>query len=87
MIKLVWHWKIRRKVSWIRVFALGVLPEYRNLGIDALFYYKSARAALNKGMKMGEMSWILDNNDLMNSPIIAMGGEVYKTYRYYEKDL
>ena len=87
MIKLVWHWKIRRKVSWIRVFALGVIPEYRNLGIDALFYYKSARAALNKGMKMGEMSWILDNNDLMNSPIIAMGGEVYKTYRYYEKDL
>ncbi len=87
MIKLVWHWKIRRKVSWIRVFALGVIPEYRNLGIDALFYYKSARAALNKGLKMGEMSWILDNNDLMKGPIIAMGGEVYKTYRYYEKDL
>jgi len=87
MVKLVWHWKIRRKVSWIRVFALGVIPEYRNLGIDALFYYKSARAALNKGMKMGEMSWILDNNDLMISPIVAMGGEVYKTYRYYEKDL
>lgn len=87
MAKLVWQWKIRRKVSWIRVFALGVIPEYRNLGIDALFYYKSARAALNKGMKMGEMSWILDNNDLMNKPIIAMGGEVYKTYRYYEKAL
>jgi len=27
---------------------------------------------------MGEMSWILDNNDLMNKPIIAMGGEVIK---------
>ena len=87
MVKLVWQWKIRRKVSWIRVFALGVIPEYRNLGIDALFYFKTAQAALKKGMKMGEMSWILDNNDLMNKPIIAMGGEVYKTYRYYEKDL
>ncbi|MCD4801983.1 MAG: GNAT family N-acetyltransferase [Anaerolineales bacterium] len=87
MGKLVWQWKIRRKVSWIRVFALGVIPEYRNLGIDALFYFKTAQAALKKGIKMAEMSWILDNNDLMNKPIIAMGGEVYKTYRYYEKDL
>ncbi|MCK4489813.1 MAG: GNAT family N-acetyltransferase [Anaerolineales bacterium] len=87
MAKLVWQWKIRRKVSWMRVFALGVIPEYRNLGIDALFYFKTAQAALKKGIKMAEMSWILDNNDLMNKPIIAMGGEVYKTYRYYEKDL
>ncbi len=87
MIKLVWHWKIRKKVSWVRVLVLGVIPEYRKLGIDALFYYKSARAALGKGMKMGEMSWILDNNDKMNRPIIAMGGEVYKTYRFYEKPL
>ncbi|MGB2955299.1 MAG: GNAT family N-acetyltransferase [Anaerolineales bacterium] len=87
MAKLVWQWKIRRKVNWIRVFALGVIPEYRNLGIDALFYFKTAQAALKKGIKMAEMSWILDNNDLMNKPIIAMGGEVYKTYRYYEKDL
>jgi len=87
MVKLIWQWKIRRKVSWIRVWALGVIPEYRKLGIDALFYFKTAQAALKKGIKMAEMSWILDNNDLMNKPIIAMGGEVYKTYRYYEKDL
>jgi hypothetical protein len=38
-------------------------------------------------MKMGEMSWILDNNDKMNRPIIAMGGKVYKTYRFYQKPL
>jgi len=87
MAKLVWQWKIRRKVSWIRVYALGVIPEYRKLGIDALFYFKTAQAALKKGIKMAEMGWILDNNDLMNKPIIAMGGEVYKTHRYYEKDL
>ncbi len=87
MIKLVWHWKVKKQVSWVRVLVLGVIPEYRNLGIDALFYYKSARVALEKGMKMGEMSWILDNNEKMYRPIIAMGGEVYKTYRFYEKPL
>jgi len=87
MVKLVWNWKILKKVSWVRVLVLGVIPEYRTLGIDALFYYKSAQAALKKGMKMAEMSWILDNNDKMNRPIIAMGAEVYKTYRFYEKAL
>lgn len=87
MVKLVWNWKVLKKVSWVRVLVLGIIPEYRTLGIDALFYYKSAQAALKKGMKMGEMSWILDNNDKMNRPIIAMGGEVYKTYRFYEKAL
>jgi hypothetical protein len=44
-------------------------------------------AALKKGIKMGEMSWILDNNEPMNRPIIAMGGEVYKTYRFYGKSI
>ncbi len=87
MVKLVWNWKVLKKVTWVRVLVLGVIPEYRKLGIDALFYYKSAQAALKKGMKMAEMSWILDNNDKMNRPIIAMGGEVCKTYRFYEKAL
>jgi GNAT superfamily N-acetyltransferase len=87
LLKLLWHWKIRKKISWIRIYALGVFPEYRALGIDALFYYKTALAAAKKGVRMGEMSWVLDNNDLMNKPIIAMGGKVYKTYRFYEKPL
>ena len=87
MVKLVWNWKVLKKVTWVRVLVLGVIPEYRKLGIDALFYYKTALAAEKKGMKMGEMSWILDNNDRMNRPIIAMGGEVYKNYRFYEKAL
>lgn len=87
MLKLVWNWKVLRKVNWVRVLVLGVIPEYRKLGIDALFYYKTALAAQKKGMRMGEMSWILDNNDRMNRPIIAMGGKVYKTYRFYQKAL
>ena len=87
MLKLVWNWKVLKKVTWVRVLVLGVIPEYRKLGIDALLYYKTAQEALRKGMKMCEMSWILDNNDRMNRPIIAMGGKVYKTYRFYEKAL
>lgn len=87
MAKFLWHWKVRRQINWVRVFALGVLPEYRARGIDALFYYETGLEALKKGIKFAEMSWILENNDMMNRGIRLMGGEVYKTYRFYEKAL
>lgn len=87
MAKLIWHWKVLGRINWVRVFALGVIDKYRNLGIDAIFYYKTAQAAIQKGIKFGEMSWILEDNKEMNRPIRAMGGEIYKTYRFYEKDL
>lgn len=85
MAKLAWHWKVRGKVDWLRVFALGVLPEFRGSGVDALMYIETARAALRRGYKWAEMSWILENNEMMNRSIQMMGGEIYKTYRMYEK--
>jgi hypothetical protein len=87
MAKLIWNWKVKNQVTWLRVLILGVLPEYRMRGIDALFYYETAKAAIKKGIKHAEMSWILENNDAISRPIKVMGGKVYKTYRFYEKRL
>jgi GNAT superfamily N-acetyltransferase len=87
MLQLAWHWKVRRKVDWIRVFALGVLPEYRAQGVDALMYLETAKRAIAKGYGVAEMSWILENNDMMNRGIRMMGGKVYKTYRIFQKPL
>lgn len=87
MAKMLWHWKLRNTVTWARVFALGVEPEHRAKGVDALFYYDTAVVALKKGIKFAEMSWILENNDMMNRSIELMGGRVYKTYRVYDKNL
>lgn len=87
MLKLLWYWKVRRRVRWLRVFALGVLPEYRGRGVDALMYLETARKAVQKGYEWAEMSWILENNVMMNRSIEMLGGEVYKTYRMYEKSL
>ncbi|HSB89176.1 MAG TPA: hypothetical protein VLD63_04015 [Anaerolineales bacterium] len=86
-LKLLWNWKVRRKMSWIRVFALGVLPEFRGQGVDALMYQATVDAGLRKGYENVEMSWILENNDMMNRAIRLFGGEIYKTYRVYEKTL
>ena len=80
--KFLWH---QREVSNFRLWALGVVPEYRALGIDALLIVEAARSAFAKGYQRCEMSWILESNDMMNRIIERLGGEVYKTYRIYEK--
>jgi GNAT superfamily N-acetyltransferase len=85
MLKMLWHWKVRRRHDWLRVFALGVLPEFRGKGVDGLMYLETAKAAVPKGYKYAEMSWILENNEMMNRAIRSLGGTIYKTYRLYEK--
>jgi hypothetical protein len=50
-------------------------------------YLETAKSALRRGYQRAEMSWILENNMMMNRGIRFMGGEVYKTYRMYEKRL
>lgn len=77
----------KRKIDTLRVFAMGVVEGYRSRGIDALFYYETAKAAVSKGYRMGEMSWILENNEMMNRLIRFIGGTVYKTYRIYDLPL
>lgn len=77
----------KRKTNRLRVFALGVLEEYRAKGVDALMYYETAKAAAPRGYVWAEASWILENNEAMNRPIELFGSEVYKKFRVYEKTL
>jgi GNAT superfamily N-acetyltransferase len=87
MGKLLWQWKVRGGLKWLRVIALGVQSEFRGQGVDAMLYLQTARNAFPKGYQFAEMSWILESNDMMNRAIRLLGGEVYKTYRVYEKKL
>ncbi len=87
LLKLIWHWKIRRDLDSVRVWALGVLEEYRATGVDALLYYELLTRGLPRGYVDIEMSWILDNNDMMNRAIKMLGAEIYKVYRVYQKAL
>ena len=79
--------RYQNKIEWARVWALGVLPTHRHLGVDAVMIYETALAAMRKGMKHLECSWILANNLDMRRPIENLGGVIYKTYRVYEKEL
>lgn len=84
IIKFLWY---SRKIRDIRVLTLGVKEEYRRKGIEAMLYLASFKAAMKKGYERAEMSWILEDNVLMQKGCELMGGKLYKKYRIYEKRL
>lgn len=77
----------KRKVRSARTILMGVLPEYRKLGIDVGMVSQTMRAAFAKGITHGECSWILADNRPMNRILEGYGADCYKTYRVYEKKL
>lgn len=81
LIKLWW---CSRKIDCVRILVMGVVPKYQRRGIDALFYIKTFDAGAARGVKWGEMSWILEDNEMMKRALETMGAKVYKTYRIYE---
>ena len=83
-LKALWY---RRKIDKVRVFALGVKPEYQHTGVAARFYEMHFDAAARTPQKGGEMGWILESNEPMNRAMAGMGGEVVRRFRIYEKPL
>ena len=68
-----------------RVMALGVKREYRSTGLSALLMHEVIRRANAYGATEAEASWILEDNALMNRPLVAMGAKEYRRWRIYEK--
>ncbi len=77
--------RARSKINRVRVFALGVKPEYQHTGVAARFYQMHFDAAERTPQKGGEMGWILETNKAMNRAMEGMGGEVVSRYRVFEK--
>jgi GNAT superfamily N-acetyltransferase len=76
-----------KKIDYYRVITLGVIEEYRKMGIEACFYAKIIQKGISLNAKGAEASWILENNEMMNKALQNINGKVYKTYRIYEKAL
>ncbi len=74
-----------KKINYVRVLALGVIEGYRKKGIEACFYASIIEKAMQKNIKGGEASWILEHNELMNNGLHKLNAAVYKRYRIYEK--
>lgn len=83
-----WHFLRRGKtMDRVRVGFLGVKPEFQHTGVAARMYQIHFDAAESCPQTWGEMGWILETNTPMNRGMEAMGGEIVKRYRVYERDL
>ncbi|MDZ4722504.1 MAG: GNAT family N-acetyltransferase [candidate division Zixibacteria bacterium] len=87
LLKLLWHTKIRNKVDTVRVITLGVSPEHQKKGLDSILYVATADAVHNNGYKWGELSWVLESNDLICRGLEAFGSVIYKRYRILQMPL
>jgi GNAT superfamily N-acetyltransferase len=81
LAKLMWH---SRKIDKVRLIALGVKAGWRRRGLDALLIVEAVRRANALGYAGGEVSWTLEDNDLINRAIEASGCTKTKVYRVYE---
>jgi GNAT superfamily N-acetyltransferase len=82
--KALWY---RRKIDRVRVFALGVKPEYQHTGVAAAFYERHFDSAERTPQSWAETGWILETNKPMNRAMEGMGGKIVRRYRLYDKAL
>ena len=80
IFKFIWY---RRKITNSRVLILGVLPEYRNQGLDILLYMQIQKNLATLGIHHGEACYVMENNVKMNSIMTKLGGKCMKRYRIY----
>ena len=76
-----------RRIKTVRVLTLGIKIPYRLSGIQSIMMADSLRFLLSKGYTGAEVSWLLEDNDLVIGSVRLWGGKLYKTYRIYEKAL
>ena len=81
LLKFIWY---RRRIRDARLLLLGIKPEYRSKGIDALLFQIAARALIKHGFIMAEISWVLEDNWTVLRMTKRLGGTPYKRYRIYE---
>jgi GNAT superfamily N-acetyltransferase len=76
-----------RRIRGVRILLMGIRPDQRNLGLDALMFHWIWTRAHALGYAWGEAGWVLEDNAAMNNGLMRLGFERYKTLRLYERAL
>ena len=77
----------RGRIKQYRVWGMGIIPEFQRRAIDTLFYRRLQDVLQKKNVERLEANYVLEDNMVMNNPIVKMGFEVTKVFRVYEMPL
>ncbi len=72
-----------KKTKHARLYTLGILPEYRKRGLEALMFSETLIRGQKVGYAGGEIGMTLEDNTLINRAIESMDGRLDRTYRIY----
>ncbi len=86
-LEMVTFLLLKRWIRHARVMTAGVINDYRQRGIEAGLVARVFENGVKKGYTSGELSWVLEDNVMMNRLAEAVGARIYKTYRVYEKKI
>lgn len=86
ILKFLW-W--RRQIRQARVIAICALPEHRRRMVAPALIYAGFQGGTQRRRpyQWAELSWVFEDNMASRRVIEAAGGQIYKTYRIYEKSL
>lgn len=77
----------RKRLTKMRTALMGVLPEHRGKGIDALLHQQLIQKGLKKGYTVSELGWVLETNIDMVRVAERIGSTSRKVYRMYGRPL
>ncbi|MGB3542670.1 hypothetical protein [Rubrivirga sp.] len=84
--KVLASWKLSG-IYELRMALMGVLPEHRNLGLDALLIHHTIVNGLRDGYQAAELSWVLDSNKALTNALEKLGCTRDKEYGMYQASL
>ena len=77
----------RKNIKTARVISMGLKKKFNSLSLGGLFYSEISRRIVERGIDSAEMSWVMEDNVLMNRAAGHMGGRIHKTYRIFRKSI
>jgi hypothetical protein len=91
LVQVLWHWKVRRKLTRIRIPFMGVKEKFRGIGVEAAMFTELFQRATVLAPKLGwdyaDGGWVLETNEPMNRLVEVHQGHIYKRFRFYELTL
>ncbi|HMM28344.1 MAG: GNAT family N-acetyltransferase [Chloroflexota bacterium] len=87
LLQVLWHWKLRPKITRIRIMLMGVREGFRGIGVEAAMFAEMYQAASRMGWQYADGGWVLETNTAMERLVHAHNGRPYKRYRFYQREL
>jgi ribosomal protein S18 acetylase RimI-like enzyme len=70
-----------------RIMILGILDEYKNMGIDLVLYQRIKEAFNKRKIFKAEACYVLENNQRMNAILNKLSEGIVKKYRIFERQI